>query len=850
MNGRRKKVAGAAGVFLLALLASLPGCSRHLTSAFIPNQRPELEILDARADRANPAAVRVRWAARDADGTVARCVWTLAPLRRAMAAQASMQPSATATSPAARECVLARRAPALARVAGASRPEPDLFTIWAVDDRGAESDHKVLALFDSNIAPTVVITCPTPSALSTLSLGSHVTFGWTGTDPDGITTNRPVKYKYKLLPRGNTEFDIDYARFNPDSLRRYYAERNFAGWDSTGGDTMSVHYSGLTPNQTYLFVVTGFDEVGDYDPVFNFSKNMVTFQAVLESTLGPRLTMWNSEFFYSYSSGGWSTDASRIVNVEEPADAPLAFNVMGTGTVSSSMAGYRWALDSADPSDPTVRTDPADLRHWSAWSTQTRIALGSFSPPANKRQSHTLYIEGSGLPSGCAGDPASGFISLGIIHFIVVRGTYSHELLIVDDTRLESDQFISGVRKPYSQVWPARAELDTFLFARGGYPWLGALQPSGALTTPGVFAGYSYDTLGTRGVFSGPIINGVPSGSVPLSTLADYRHVIWMVDHNGGAYTSSPVSLVQPMSTLHYMNTPGHLNGLAEYIALGGKVWLMGGGGALASLREYNAIGADNNDRDYAPINGFVFAGEGYAHHAGKEELTPGRMMFDDAHWRSLMMCQVATARINASTSVTTNPDARWLDQPGYAFANPVHRPDYTLLPAQMHVHTNPASDPVNGEPIPPTRATTYSGNWWSTAPTVDVEYLLQPNLILEDMNPAADAESLQAALDTLMSAHTSNLVGGGTGYEPAVMTWYHGVQTPEFVFSGFPVWSWRRADCQQLVDFVLQQIWHMSKSTSPATPLARRGLVPDARSAPAPASGRVHLPTSRAAGR
>jgi erythromycin esterase-like protein len=79
-------------------------------------------------------------------------------------------------------------------------------------------------------------------------------------------------------------------------------------------------------------------------------------------------------------------------------------------------------------------------------------------------------------------------------------------------------------------------------------------------------------------------------------------------------------------------------------------------------------------------------------------------------------------------------------------------------------------------------------------------------------------------------------------------MTWYHGVESPELVFSGFPIWSWRRSDCQQLVDFVLQQIWHMEKHTGPATPFARRGAVASSRAAPA--AGRVHLPAWGSANR
>jgi hypothetical protein len=67
--------------------------------------------------------------------------------------------------------------------------------------------------------------------------------------------------------------------------------------------------------------------------------------------------------------------------------------------------------------------------------------------------------------------------------------------------------------------------------------------------------------------------------------------------------------------------------------------------------------------------------------------------------------------------------------------------------------------------------------------------------------------------LDTLYSAR-----GGGSTSLPennAVMTYYHGHDSTPFVFTGFSLWMYRRVDCQQLVDFVLQHLWGMSKSGS-----------------------------------
>jgi hypothetical protein len=54
-------------------------------------------------------------------------------------------------------------------------------------------------------------------------------------------------------------------------------------------------------------------------------------------------------------------------------------------------------------------------------------------------------------------------------------------------------------------------------------------------------------------------------------------------------------------------------------------------------------------------------------------------------------------------------------------------------------------------------------------------------------------------------------------------MTYYHGSQARQFVFSGFAPWSFAREDCIALVDFVLQDLWGMTRlpvdrSPSPAS--------------------------------
>src|SRR5262245_7001447 len=129
MHGWQRSAALAAGTSVLVGLSGL-ACGRHATSLLGPNQRPQLEILDARVDPVSHAGVRVRWAARDPDGRVASYRWDVRPFGGASPATA-----AVVTSQA--ECVAPTTLPT--RASHGAR-EPELFTLWAVDAAGAVSE--------------------------------------------------------------------------------------------------------------------------------------------------------------------------------------------------------------------------------------------------------------------------------------------------------------------------------------------------------------------------------------------------------------------------------------------------------------------------------------------------------------------------------------------------------------------------------------------------------------------------------------------------------------------------------------------------------------------------------------
>src|SRR5262249_45397566 len=161
------------------------------------------------------------------------------------------------------------------------------FVVKAIDNGALggplQSAPLVRSFFTYTVAPTVQILNPLPTDRGRNYVTPSVRINWTGTDDDGILDNKkPVKYKYILLTQ-NSAGPFQVARQVPAPGRRYYAARNWAGWDSTTADTTEKQFTSLVVGQDYMFVVVAFDEAGAYSPVFDQNSNMlnmrVTFAA-------------------------------------------------------------------------------------------------------------------------------------------------------------------------------------------------------------------------------------------------------------------------------------------------------------------------------------------------------------------------------------------------------------------------------------------------------------------------------------------------------------------------------------------------------------------------------------------
>ena len=776
----------------------------------LPNRPPTVELTQAPviADHSTPYfyAYRIFWSGNDPDGRVDHYLYAIDPPntdQRAAGAETIW------VSTPKNEEIFFFKAIVADTNAGVRPTASDfhVFLIKAVDNEGAESEFKTRAFYSYTIAPSVQITNPAPTAFMPAQVTPSVRITWTGSDPDGQFTQKPVQYKYKLFPL--SEAVNRFWMGNGDSLRRFYAPSNFAGWDSIGGDTTTVQYTNLVPSNGYLFVVIAYDEAGAYSPVFTLDSNMLWMEVGYASTLGPILRVFNSFIDFTYPSGGYSNDPLRWINVEVPRVA-VTFNWEAAPPPGSIIESYRWALDLSDLTDRRPRTDEeTDWYHWSRKSNATKSAtFGPLTPGA-----HLLYIEAA---------DNNGLVSLGVVHITVVEPTFDKPLLIVDDTRREYDQLrAGGCLQTYKSDWPSATELDTFLYARGGVPWRCTISPaSGVLSQPGLFAGYDFDTLNTR------IGKEIPSFGVLLSKIGEYKRIIWMVDIIGAKNMAVVDNQGRDMSVLRYMSAAGRASTLAAFVQLGGEVWLAGGGASYATLIPFDK--AINN----TPNGNTVFD---FAH----GELLPGRLMFDAAHWQVACATAQTITGIAKSNYPNPGPMGGWTHHnfwPQAGSPDPLRAPNYDRLPATMRLKS-PDTDPM-----PPTRVPSQPGGFYVS--TLGVEYIVDRTFIIEDVDPSPTSSREIAVLDTLYEANGATLLGprsreDNRAHAP-VMTYYHGTQSPRFVFSGFPIWNYARADALGLVDFVLQEIWGL-----PRQPIDR-GIAAPAGPAPAPRPDRVLTPAQR----
>ncbi len=831
-------------VLLLAAAVAIAGslgCSKSLKATKLLNQTPTVRLTYAPVDTTKEEfyVYKMQWVGYDPDGRVVSFQYAIDPPSRSSGADTAWITttrneqivSFTATKP---ESLGPRQQP---RSQGFH-----VFVLRAVDNDHAVSPYVARAFFSFGVAPTIQVLTPQPRSLLSPSVTPAVRIRWEGKDfidPNGFVFEKPVQYKFRLYKNAP---NIPWSKWitYPDSMRADVAPE-FAGWDSCGPEETEHQYTNLVPSNEYLFVIVAFGRSGAYSPIFSLDSNMLRMFVGFAGELGPKITLFNSFFVYTYPSGGFPSPLppSWAVQLQVPSDEKLTFNWTAEAPQGSVIRWYRWALDIENLDDETPRRNSNDLIHWSSWAAEpTNCVLGPFAGAGGDTgEVHNWYVEAQDI---------NGLTSLGWVQFRVFKPSFAKEMLVIDDTGTRADYYLPGrtdtMQAPTGN-WPSRAELDTFLFAVGGVRY--KMMPTGTLSRPGLFHGYSFDTLGTR--------RGLEDPTLSLNLLGSYRHVVWMTDKARTDWPDQPVSRRQPKSTLRFMCMPNKQNTLATYVNQGGKLFACGGGFGHATNMDWNKA----ND---GPFSVRVYASDGSD---ATKDLVPGRFMFDLAHWRSEFRVysnasQMRFGRYDRPDPYPTNPDTnvqkrRWKGRP-WMNANglgPAGAALYSALPREIS-YRDPSTDPLwpgrtnRGEyylanPL-------YSGYGW------DVEYLVRTwqGQVDNEIEELDSTFASRVVLDTLYMLFGTNnqICSPGYGWN-TLMTHYHGWENGQVTFLGAPLWGFRRTDCQGIVDCVLQTIWGLSKNVpavaAPPAMVTRPAGVTRVGAQPvrSPVRGAVQRPTA-----
>lgn len=771
MRSRPVRMLGLTMAVVMA--AGVISCGKSKVSrAFNENALPLVLVGTVEIDtaRTEPDAWRARiaWTTSDADGVAGTVEYSVDPAGR------DTSWSATSVSP------IPFTFPVQARnAAGFLVPERRLVVLRARDDRGESGPRVVVPLRAGNEPPSVTVTDPTPVPGGTASVPGSFTIRWQASDPDGYPDSTPAAL-HALAIATNSPF-YDLALRDPDSLLAIGARTDWAGWQDLAGSATSCQFQGFALGMIGFACVVAVDPAGAHTASID-ARNSFRFSVDND---GPDLHVSSDAYDQTFRGAG----TSFIIGPAYPAVAgfPLPIQWTASPTPGGTITSTRWVLDPADLDDETPRSGPGDLGHWSD------PLPASASITLDPQGDHTLYLEAR---------DTQGRTTRVKIPIVRLQPAFDREVLIVDDTRREPDQVATGgCLRPYTRPWPSAAELDTFLFARGGVPWRCVQDGSAPLSPPGLFAGFSFDTLGTR------LGLADPADAVSLERLLHYRHVLWLTDLDAALFSEAQDQRVFPITALRSMSRPGKINALQTYVRAGGNLWLAGGGTASANLLPYDVRTNNGSAATYFT----ALAGE----------LTPARMMANSAHLDQA----IGAGRL--TTNVTASPAARggWS---GHGPDGTLSAPDYSKLPARMRLRA-PETDA-----LPPTRTASQAGLYYPG--TVELEFVPLPTRITEDLDPDPVSVRLESTLDTLMEAAPVPFLASPA---PA-MTYYHGRENGSVIFTGFSLWQWTRPDAQALIDFVLQDLWRLSRAGNPGV----KGPALQARPGPArvvgPARGRA----------
>ncbi|MEP7029008.1 MAG: hypothetical protein ABI960_10470, partial [Candidatus Eisenbacteria bacterium] len=192
MFGRASWAVAAA---LAILVVALVGCGKSSKGTMVPNLRPQIDLSAGPIEGSEVFySVRLNWFASDADGQVVRFIYASDP---------PVMGDTTWTETRASEITVFFRSPT------PNDPLPasgtiiargyHTFVVKAIDNEGAASAPRSLSFTSRTTAPSTDITRPIPTNQQPVSTTPSVTIDWVGRDPDGVLSQKPVKYKFKIV---------------------------------------------------------------------------------------------------------------------------------------------------------------------------------------------------------------------------------------------------------------------------------------------------------------------------------------------------------------------------------------------------------------------------------------------------------------------------------------------------------------------------------------------------------------------------------------------------------------------------------------------------------------------------
>jgi hypothetical protein len=314
-RARREFLAAAALIWFAVL--PLTGCTKSAPFELLPNQRPTIEVTQApvRSDQPFFYGYELRWAGFDEDGSVDYFRYAVDP-----PPHADSETTWVSTRDNRRSFLF--RSDEVDTLTDKTAEGFHTIVLEAVDDRGAASapvyalDHVVHDRAHGADHPSPCrTTCSRPC--SDRRSGSA---GEARTRRPRLRTARSSTSS-SCSPR-TARVRLHHPAREPGFAAPPLRARTSRDWDSVGGDTTAVNFPRHGAEQEVRARSWSRSTRWVRTPRLQPRREHAVLHRGLRGLLGPKFTVYNESFFYTFPSGGFSLDPATFVRTEAAADRP------------------------------------------------------------------------------------------------------------------------------------------------------------------------------------------------------------------------------------------------------------------------------------------------------------------------------------------------------------------------------------------------------------------------------------------------------------------------------------------------------------------------------------------------